>query len=63
MGLSMQDQMKRPAPKPETKPVKLLKNYFQIGGGKLLKGSEVELPADEARAAVSKGIAVRNDVF
>lgn len=51
-------------PKPELKPVKLLRNYWPMDGrGKVMRGSEIDLPPDEARNAISKGIAVRNDAF
>lgn len=51
-------------PKPRTLPVKLIKGYWPASKpGKCLAGDEIELPADEARAAVERGIAVRNDSF
>lgn len=45
-------------------PVKLLRGYFpKDGGTKIPAGTEVELPADEARVLVKNGVAVRNDEF
>lgn len=43
-------------------PVKLLTGYVPLAGGdKLPAGSEIELPADEAKAIINAGLAVRND--
>lgn len=51
-------------PRKERLPVKLIKGYWpKEGGGKALAGSEIDLPADEARAVVAAGVAVRNDAF
>lgn len=53
------------AAEPETVgtfPVRLLTGYVPLAGGeKLAKGSEVDLPADEAKAIINAGLAVRND--
>lgn len=50
--------------KPKTLPVRLLQGYWpEDGSGKLLDGSIVELPADEARKAVKLGFAERADSF
>ncbi|BCH22460.1 hypothetical protein MesoLjLc_22050 [Mesorhizobium sp. L-8-10] len=43
-------------------PVKLLTGYWPLGGGeKMPAGSEAELPADEAKDLVKRGLAARND--
>jgi hypothetical protein len=55
-------------------PVKLLRNYrpagkFTIGGedpteeqqAKVLAGTSIEVPVEEARSVIDKGIATRND--
>ncbi len=43
-------------------PVKLLTGYVPLAGGdKLPAGSEVDLPADEAKGIINAGLAVRND--
>ena len=50
--------------KEDALPVKLARGYFpKDGGAKIPAGSEVELPADEARALVKCGAATRNDQF
>lgn len=62
---------KRPVGRPKTRlPVKLLRGYQpypETEGGplppKLMKGTECELPADEARRLVDLRVAVRNDAF
>ncbi|WP_274609263.1 hypothetical protein [Mesorhizobium sp. L-8-3] len=42
--------------------MKLLTGYWPLGGGeKMPAGSEAELPADEAKDLVKRGLAARND--
>jgi hypothetical protein len=49
---------------PQTLPIKVLKAYWPLDGrGKCEVGDEIDLPADEARGIVEKGLAVRNDAF
>ena len=46
----------------KTFPVKLLRNYRPADGeDKLLAGTEVSLPVDEAKKLIANNIAVRND--
>lgn len=62
----MEEIAEKPArqTKPKTLPVRLLKHYWpRSGEGRRKAGTEMELPADEAREAVRKGIAERNDSF
>lgn len=49
--------------KARTLPVKLVRNYRPEGHStrKEDAGSEIELPAEEARRVIEAGIAVRND--
>lgn len=47
---------------PKTFPVKINRGYFpEDGGSKLPRGTECELPVDEALAVIEAGIAERND--
>lgn len=60
---------------PNLFPVRLLRSYVPMAeyhvegelpdtlGGKLLVGTEVDLPLEEARSLIERGIAVRNDNF
>lgn len=51
-------------PKPETKPVRLMRNYVPMAGiEKKMAGETVDLPIEEARRAVKLGIAERADEF
>ncbi|WP_129415913.1 hypothetical protein [Mesorhizobium sp. Pch-S] len=61
----MSNEVKRGRPpKAETLPVRLNTAYWPLDGrGRQDEGSEIELPADEARGIVEKGLAVRNDAF
>lgn len=50
--------------KPEMLPIKLLVAYWPLDErGKCDAGAEIELPAEEARNLVAKGLADRNDKF
>lgn len=61
-----EDPKRRPGgpPKSETLPVRLKAAYWPLDGrGREDADAEIELPADEAREIVEKGLAVRNDAF
>ncbi len=55
---------KKEKPKRNLLPVRLLKGYYPLDGSKKAeRGSIRELPADEARDIVAKGIGERGDAF
>ena len=61
----MEDETKRgpgrPA-KPASMPVAILRGYFPADGGKkVLPGTVINLPIDEAKRIIAKGIAERAD--